>query len=337
MILKNLTREIMNKIPECAIKNQLKRKYFLYRTKALIDQLSKVPIVKSGCEIIKNHQMPFVVLKDGTVLYGQLPNQFEIELYSEYNALIASGITKKTIRVAIDVIYRYLFPHAMPNLVMPYSRKSRQYFHPQHTETINDLPNFSRKKKEELKAIYSPKPREIFLDIGSYMGYGAVRMSKELKAKGKIIAVEADPDSLRILKQNIHRNNLSNVTIVPKAIWNKKSQICFQKSDRQANSAVDGIIDFKSAITVETTTIDEILKDLGLTTIDIVSMTINGAEVEAVDGMRQTLKNSKHIRLSIAGWYKRGSERICDIISPILRKQGLEVAVGTKGGVLAWK
>jgi hypothetical protein len=66
-------------------------------------------------------------------------------------------------------------------------------------------------------------------------------------------------------------------------------------------------------------------------------MTINGAEVEALQGMKRILLSNKPMRLSIAGWYKRDGRRICDIIVPVLREAGFETAVGRLGGVLAWK
>jgi len=69
----------------------------------------------------------------------------------------------------------------------------------------------------------------------------------------------------------------------------------------------------------------------------LISITINGAEVEAVEGMKDNLARCRHIRLSIAGWYKRGNQRICKIILPMLKESGLSVFIGRKGGVIAWK
>ncbi len=66
-------------------------------------------------------------------------------------------------------------------------------------------------------------------------------------------------------------------------------------------------------------------------------MTVNGAEAEGVEGMKETLANCNKIRLIIAGWYKRKNKRICDILFPVLSEHNLQVVVGRKGGVLAWK
>ena len=232
------------------------------------------------------------------------------------------------------MVLRYLYPHALPQLTMPYSLKERQCFHPQHSETIGDLPSLSTEQKKKIKKIYSLKPGESLLDIGAYMGYGTVRLSKELGASSKIIAVEADPDALWLLQHNLNHNRIENVTVVTKAISNKKGEAIFFKTKRQANSLIQDVVGLTTKVPVETTTVDEIL---GGDCVDAISITINGAEVEAIEGMSDTLERCKHLRLSIAGWYKRDGIRICDIISPIFHKAGFNVEVGRKGGVLAWK
>jgi len=151
----------------------------------LIDQLSKVPIVSSGCNSLDDAEIPFVILNDGTKLYGQLPNQSEREMYFQCKGIILPSIHENAIRVAIDVICRYLFPHAMPQLTMPYSRKARQCFHPQHIDTIEDLSGLSCNQKNELKELFSPTAVDGFIDVGAYMGYGTIRLNKELRGGGE--------------------------------------------------------------------------------------------------------------------------------------------------------
>jgi hypothetical protein len=47
---------------------------------------------------------------------------------------------------------RYFYPHAMPHLTMPYRRRRRKTaFHPQHVETISDLPILAPEEKNMLK------------------------------------------------------------------------------------------------------------------------------------------------------------------------------------------
>jgi len=313
-------------------------KYWTNYGESLLKELTKVPIILSSVENLDGIDTPFVVLKDKTILYGQSPSLLDRKIYNRAKNTLPSTITEKTIRVAIDVIMRYLYPHSMPHLTMPYPRIKRRCFHYQHIETIDDIPGLSTLEKEYLKKLYTPKNGELILDVGAYMGYGTVRLSKEIGTNGHVIAVEADSDALCLLKHNISSNNLSNVTVMPKAIWNQANLVLdLSKSSRQANSLITNIVEPLNSSTVETTTVDEIVQMLDSRRVDFISLTVNGAELEAVKGMKETLTNCSHIRLSIAGWYKRDNKRICEIIYPLLREYGLQVAVGRKGGVLAWK
>jgi len=333
--LRDLTRKFLRTLPE-PLKQWLGQVYYCAPRGALLAELSMVPIVHTGYEEVEGNQTPFVVLEDGTILCGEWPTESERDFYTRHKDSIAPTVTEDTIAVAIDVITRYLYPHAMPQLTMPYSYRARQGFHLQHIETIEDFPHLSRARRTQLEQAFSLKPGESFLDIGAYLGYGTIRLSRELGAAARIVSVEAHPDMLALLEHNTRINNLSNVIIIPKAIWSEEvATLDLQKSRRQANSVIAGIVETTSVVSVQTTTVDAIRKDVGC--FDLVSITVNGAEIEAIDGMKETLRQCEHIRLSIAGWYKRDGKRVCDIISPILRESGLEVAVGRKGRVLAWR
>jgi len=305
---------------------------------ALKNELVKLPIIHSGVETLDEGDVPYVVLKNQITLFGRWPNQLERDLYALWKDDLSSMITDATIRVAIDAVLRYLYPHSMPYLIMPYSREQRSCFHPQHIETIDDLPQVSYEEKAYLKEVFPPKPGDTFLDIGAYMGYGAIRMSKAVGPSGKVIAVEADPNSGQLLDYNVQHNQLTNITTVHKAIWNEDCAILnLKRSGRQANSLVEDIISTSDSVPIETITIDTLLGEHTDGCADIISITINGAEVEAIQGMRQTLARCKHFRLAMAGWYTRDGKRICDIVSPTLRQAGLQISIGEKGGLLAWK
>ena len=251
--------------------------------------------------------------------------------------MIPSYITEETIQVAIDAIMRYRYPHMMPGLTVPYKRSRRYKFHPQHLESIDDLPNMSTSDKTSIKALFAPKLGESILDIGAYIGFGALRMSKEVGSTGMILAVEADPDALRLLELNVYCNRVKNVKIIPSAIWHSAGDtLIFHKTTRQANSLIPEIVDSSITIPVKTTSVDTILANYHRP-IDMISLTVNGAEVEALMGMQETLSRCDTLRLSIAGWYQRAEGQIRNMITPMLKEKGFTLAVGQRGGILAWK
>ena len=323
-------------LPE-GLKPPLRRLINPFYLKALIAELDNLPISETG--VSKDEiPTPFVRLRNGLTLHGQFPTESELRTFASIQDKIGQYISPETIGVATAIITRYLYPHAMPNLTMPYSERQRRIFHPQHVETIEDLPKSSVTQKNWLKKKFTPKPGESFLDIGAYIGFGAIRMTSELGNNSMIIAVEADPTAQRILRKNLVENNITNISVAAKAIWNEVGLRQYKLSGNQANTLVEGILQSPvKEITVEADSIDNLLQAHELESIDIVSITLNGAEVEALQGMEKTLAGSSSMRMSIAGWYKRDGKRVCDIIRPILKEAGFETAVGKRGGVLAWR
>jgi len=86
---------------------------------------------------------------------------------------------------------------------------------------------------------------------------------------------------------------------------------------------------------VETETIDSLVDRQQLSSLRLVSLTINGAEVEAVAGMTQTI-HDHHPTLTIAGWYERDGVKIHGIVVPMLKSHGYQCHVGPHGRVYAW-
>jgi FkbM family methyltransferase len=336
-IIKKFLQPVFNTPVGRRIKYQLELNSFVSRRLALKQELAKLSILHSGVEDVNGQRLPFVVLEDKTILYGRFPTGMERDVYAKWKEQISPEISEDTLRVAMDVIMRYCYPHALPHLTMPYSRSQRKHFHYQHIETIKDLPGWSDSQKDELITLFKVEKGESFLDVGAYMGFGDVRMSREIGTNGRIVAVEADEKARSLLELNLSANNISNVTIIPAAVSDHDGFETFYRTERQANSLISDVVSSDNSCQVETLSIDSILRRTSMPSVNRISLTINGAEVEAIDGMQSTVENNKFLRISAAGWYRRNGQRISTIIAPKLRAYGLQVAVGRDGGVLAWK
>ena len=86
---------------------------------------------------------------------------------------------------------------------------------------------------------------------------------------------------------------------------------------------------------VGTVTIDELVRIHSLAKVDYVSLTLNGAEVEAIDGMKETL--TTHCpRIRLAGWYVREAP-IWEICSEKLKRFDYKIVIGKWGSLFAYK
>lgn len=204
----------------------LVNKIRIRRYEALLTELNKLPVAQADT----TNGVPWIELQGGPRLFGQPSDIADHKLYHLLRRRIRAEITEEIFRVALDIVTRYIFPHALPGEVVPYPRRKRRGFHPQHVETIEDMP-ISDKQKRDLLKVFHPCPGETFVDIGAYMGYGTLRLAQLLGPESKIVAVEVDSNVLGLLRRNIEVNSLHNVTIVPKAMWKEPGRLKFYRTD----------------------------------------------------------------------------------------------------------
>jgi FkbM family methyltransferase len=131
------------------------------------------------------------------------------------------------------------------------------------------------------------------VDIGAHHGAYAVILGKIVqKMGGRVIAVEPNPKSFDVLKENVLLNKLENTVICEQiAIADKtglmnidlagsESKLTHEQTDR--------------CCTVEVTTMDLLLKNHGIKYVDLLMIDVEGAELPVLRGFPwQTVKVNK--------------------------------------------
>lgn len=139
-----------------------------------------------------------------------------------------------------------------------------------------------------LPGIVEPGPGWIAFDVGAYKGETAVWLAGKAGASGAIYAFEPDPTIAAILGANVERNRSagqSRISVLPYGVG--------VTSGKQHFSAVAGggsHMDAAGGITIDMTTIDQVVEDLHLDRVDLIKMDIEGGEVDALRGAERTLR-----------------------------------------------
>jgi precorrin-6B methylase 2 len=133
---------------------------------------------------------------------------------------------------------------------------------------------------------FLPKPNDIVLDLGAGVGDYALLSSIRVGKRGKVISVEAYPQTFELLKRNVKENKLKNV--VPLNL--------FVSSEREHS-------------------IDFIVEKLRLRKVDLIKMDIEGEEYNALKGAIKTIRkfkpriiieiHSKELRKKIINFLKK--------------------------------
>lgn len=162
---------------------------------------------------------------------------------------------------------------------------------------------------EIINKLFEIDQTSTLVDVGANMGLYTDLFLSKVNDEGKVFSIELDLDNYLILKNNHRKNNnliLLNCAISNKAMLNVpyyKHKSYHQMTTLSVNEAEKD--QYKLAGTIETSTLDEILKDVK--NIDILKLDIEGGEFYAIDGMKKTLKKTDVIfyeNHSIDAWKK---------------------------------
>ena len=153
-----------------------------------------------------------------------------------------------------------------------------------------------------------PDIKEIsFLDGGGYVGDTATEVIKNYPDFKKIYLIEPIAENIRIAKREL--GHFQNIEFLTCGVSSKKGTLYF--NEEKSFSTLYG----KGTQSVKVDTIDNIVKEK----VDFIKLDIEGAEQDAIDGAKETIKKYKPI-LAICvyhkaeDWYKI-PEKVLDIQS----------------------
>lgn len=131
------------------------------------------------------------------------------------------------------------------------------------------------------------KPGMTFVDVGAHIGQYTILASKAVGPGGRVLSIEADPENFSILQRNILLSSLCNVTAMNIAISDTTGSTELYLGDASNVGTNSLAIPFNSSgrsITVQTKTLDDVLKVQGITQVNLVKADIEGAEALLLKG-----------------------------------------------------
>lgn len=150
----------------------------------------------------------------------------------------------------------------------------------------------------------------VILEGGVFDGADSVNFYNFFKNMStKIIGFEPFMDAY---KNGPHYNFLSQkgMEVYPLALWNNNSELTFRKNlISPSSSSISGSMDLiespNTEITkVKTITLDSFIENNNIKNISLIKMDIEGAEMEALNGAKKTIKNFKP-NLAISIYHKK--------------------------------
>jgi FkbM family methyltransferase len=142
------------------------------------------------------------------------------------------------------------------------------------------------------------KPGDIFYDIGANIGFFSVIAAKLVTSCGHVYAFEPVRENAACIRRNIKLNNFSQISVLEKAVSNSVGEgemLLTLHPGGHALSTVCTPPDLKSSFTVELVSIDDLLAQKKLLPPNLVKIDVEGAELNVLKGMKQTIQQFKPI------------------------------------------
>ena len=167
------------------------------------------------------------------------------------------------------------------------------------------------------------KPGSTFYDIGANKGFYAVLGARLVGSAGHVYAFEPFPESAEAIRHNVALNDFHNVTVFEAAISDTTTQGQFLvtgdsvqfklASSRNAPNSGES-----QSIGVKVWSTDQIVETKSLRPPDFVLIDVEGSEIEALRGMRNTIEQHRPVILCEIHWLKREVEEIvADLFEPL--------------------
>lgn len=149
-----------------------------------------------------------------------------------------------------------------------------------------------------------------FLDLGANIGYFSCLLGKLARPAGKVVSIEPEPLNRVLLEENLTRNGVTNVTVHACAVGAADSTAklgIYKPANRGRHSMVD-LENCKAFIEVPVRRLDDILRESGVQSWDLLKIDVEGYEPFVFEGAQETLSRTRMLAMEFLPdtWKKSG-------------------------------
>jgi FkbM family methyltransferase len=177
-----------------------------------------------------------------------------------------------------------------------FKRKNGHYatIFSKNLEVITKLPMYYVVKDiNRYETFYTVQKDDVVMDAGANHAYLSIYYGKKVGAGGKVFAFEPDQINIVEMEANIALNpGVENIQIQEELIWNENTKLEFFEAGT-VSSSIHYKPENAKAILKDAITIDSFQKQAQLDRLDFIKMDIEGAEIEAMDGLVEVLEKFK--------------------------------------------
>ncbi|WP_167827932.1 FkbM family methyltransferase [Pyrolobus fumarii] len=189
---------------------------------------------------------------------------------------------------------------------------------------------------------FEPRPGWVVVDAGAYLGFYTLFAAKRVGSNGLVIAIEPLQRNRVFIEENVVLNGfMDRVRIDPRALWSSTERrvlavSCYPATSSFYREYVERHGDVCSEKRVSTVTLPELLREHGLSRVDLLKVDVEGAEADilAVRGWEDVVQR---LVIEVHPWVVN-----VDAVANLLESRGFSVRVVDIGSpsqvmLFAWR
>ena len=142
------------------------------------------------------------------------------------------------------------------------------------------------------------QPGSTFVDIGAHFGFFSLLASHLVGPTGKVISIEAMPQSFALLRKNLEANcRHANAMLHQGAAFDRETELQFidfglvaSSLNSAFGSRTSSVVAKPKEVTVQARPTDDILRDFGASQVDLVKIDAESSEKFVLAGMTGTIE-----------------------------------------------
>ena len=146
---------------------------------------------------MSNEGDPYLERADGLRFYGRLPSREDRRLYGAIHSALPAAVGQNQIRVGLDLVTRYLYPLALPNLQPPLRHAVRRQILGADRTPIVEL-GLESTLEAEFSRVFTPVAGDAVVTIGDGALYTAIRLCDLVGETGRVEFLECDERLYRV-------------------------------------------------------------------------------------------------------------------------------------------
>lgn len=151
--------------------------------------------------------------------------------------------------------------------------------------------------------VFDPAEGDIVVDMGAHVGKYTLPSANLVGDEGHVFAFEAVPDHYEALEENVELNELSNVTALNAATYDENRDMWLVgwdlKPEPDPEHPEAEHINPEGSMPVKALTVDSVLEEDDVQSVNYVKIDIGRQELNAIRGMEKTLRASDDVTMLV--------------------------------------